>query len=243
MSIPAAVSLALAVVIVMAGLVWLLAGSVAVNAQATGVMVNPPANTDVVAPVSGTIELGPPLLGTIVERGQEIALLRTDSGKATSVRAPLTGMVVELSNGNNGPIFTGQTIATLAPTTQPMIAYIFVSSTTATSVARGDQVAVTPAGINSSVQGQLVGAVEEVVPLPASTERINYLVSNDELADQIIAEGPVNEVIVTFTPVADNPSQLQWSKGGATPFIISGTQVAATVTLAEESPWKALLGL
>lgn len=244
-SIPAGVSLFLAVIAILAAVVWLFAGRVAIEAQASGVIVNPPGNNEVSAPVSGAIELGPPLLGTVVGRGQVIASLRTHEGRIAEVRAPIEGMVVALATGNNGTVKTGDPLLTLAPMTQPMIAYVFVPTATASSVARGDRVTVAPIDIDTSVTGRLVGTVEEVVPLPASPERIDYLVTDEQLAANLASSGPVNEVIVSFVPNPGDPSQLTWTgKGpGTAGFIVSGETVTATISLAEESPWQGLLGI
>lgn len=253
-TIPAAVALALALVVLAAGTLWLFGGSVAIRAQASGVIVNPPTNTQILAPASGVVELGPPLLGTVVKRGQQLGMVtrvlpldRAGSRPATAVSltAPIDGMVVELNTGNGGNVVTGDPIVTLAPLAQPMISYLFVASQTAPGVARGDAVSVSPVGVNTNVNGTLIGSVEEVVPMPASPERIRYLVSNRDLADEIINSGPVNEVVVSLASDPQNPQRLTWTKSGsqADTFIISGTQVEATIELAEESPWRTLLGI
>ena len=54
-SVPALVGLILALLIILGGAFWLFGGQVAVRVPASGVIVNPPENVDVVATVNGVV--------------------------------------------------------------------------------------------------------------------------------------------------------------------------------------------
>lgn len=238
-SIPAAVSLGLAVVLIACGLLWLFGGSLAVSVPAAGVLVNPPGNTELTAPKAGTVVAGPVVSGSQVVTGQVVARIRTDNDTVLALRAPFPATVTAVSIGNQGTVAQGQAIATLAPVTQPMMGNLFVPYESASQLSVGDRV------IISTSQGgsQLVGTVSSYSPLPASVERVTFVVGNSQAAADITKQGLVSEVIVGFTPDPSNPTGLQWSGGDApTNPIISGSLVSADLIVDQETPWKALWG-
>lgn len=238
-SIPAAVSLGLAVVLIACGLLWLFGGSLAVSVPAAGVLVNPPGNTSLTAPKAGTVVAGPVLAGSQVTTGQVIARLRDDNGAVLTVRAPFPATVTSVSTGNQGTLTQGQTIATLAPMTEPMMGNLFVPYESTAQLSVGDRV------IISTSQGgsQLVGTVSSYSPLPASVERVQFVLGDSQAAADLTKKGLVSEVIVGFTPDPSNPTGLLWSGGDApTNPIVSGSLVSADLIVDERTPWKALWG-
>ena len=81
-SIPAALSLAFAIFVIGGAIFWLFVGTLAVDARATGVIVNPPANTEVTAPQAGVLLQGPALLGKTVASGETLATLQTTDNQS-----------------------------------------------------------------------------------------------------------------------------------------------------------------
>ena len=243
-SIPAALSLAFAIFVIGGAIFWLFVGTLAVDARATGVIVNPPANTEVTAPQAGVLLQGPALLGKTVASGETLATLQTTDNRVINIPAPYAGLLVSVGTGSGASLAAGDVLLTLAPNTTPQVAYLFVPTQAAAGVARGDRVEVAPTGIDVNSAGLLVGTVEEVVPLPISEQRLNYLVTDDSLAQSLTSGGPVNEVVVSFKPDPRSHTGLAWTSDGPPPgqFIVSGTTASAEIILTEQAPWRVLIG-
>ncbi len=242
---PAKLSLAAALVIILGGGLWLFGGQVAVKSGANGVIVNPPGNTIVSSLVNGTVERSMPSLGTRVSQGQLITDIRNVQGDLIKVFSPITGHVVSLSTSVHSTVRVGESLLTLAPDTDPMVALLFVSAGSVSAITPGMPVEVAVDTLNVGETGVLLGVVDSVSPLPVTDERLALILDDDVYIKDLTASGPVHEVIVRFVSDPTKPLGLSWSGPGPEPGVIisSGALVAGQFVLREQSPWQALLGI
>lgn len=242
-SVPAFVGLILALLIIAGGALWLFGGQVAVRIPASGVIVNPPENVDVVATVNGVVEFGPEELDKALKQGDPVAKIRTPDGKLVPVPSPIAGTVVSQGTSTNAPVTPGETLVTLAHNTVPMIGLVFAPTSTVPGIAAGDPVMLTPVSADPSSEGQLTGKVSEVTRLPVSAERVESLVTDPALTAQIMESGVVHEITITLDTVAGDPSKLLWTGGpGPSQPPASGEIVDVQIQIDEQSPWQALVG-
>lgn len=244
-TVPAVLVLATAAIVVVAGAVWLFAGDVAVKVDVRGALLNPPGNTEVYSDTAGTIVVGPVAAGTVVSAGQVLAEVRGVAGTTQTVTAPISGTVVSLQTAADAHVSVNQSIATLAPNSAPMIAVLFVPSKDVDQVQTGLQVEVAPVSVNPAETGVLNGVVTAVDPLPSTRARLQALIGNTALVDDLMAQVSVNAITVELQTVSDTDTALRWTGSGLSKgtVLVSGTPAAGQIIVSQQRPWRALLGL
>lgn len=241
---PARFGLIIGIVAAIAGLLWLFGGSLAVKTVGSGVIVNPPGNVPVYSTATGTV--GPSLYaaGDTVESGDFVAMVRTFDGLDVPILAPIGGTVVSLSTVEYALIDIGAPVLTIAPKTEPMVGLIFVPSVSMADVEPGQRVEVTPETTDPTTDGYLIGVVSSIDPLPVTAERLQLILGDGGLAEELLAQGPIQEVFVEFEPDASAPLSLKWSGPGPQDAedVQSGTIVGAKIVLRNQTPWQAFTG-
>ena len=237
--------MAAAIVLIFGGALYLFGGQIAVTASAAGVIVNPPGNTLVSSLVDGNVVRAVPPVGARVSEGQLLTDVRQASGDVYKIYAPLSGHIVSHSASLNTTVRVGDALLTIAPDTEPMVALLFSSARSISSIAPGLPVEVGVTTLDSSQTGVLLGAVTSVSPLPVTDEKLALILDDDLLVEALTQNGPVHEVIVNFQLDPDAPLGLAWSGSGPEPGInvVSGAIVVGQFILREQSPWQALLGI
>lgn len=242
-SVPAFVGLLLALLIIAGGALWLFGGQVAVRVPAIGVIVNPPENVEVLTPISGVVQPGLAQEGTMVEQGQPVAQIRTPDGQLIAITAPTRGMVVSEGTAENAPVGAGQMIVVLAHDEVPMIGIMFAPTNTIPGISAGDPVRLTPSNADQNKDGVLTGTVQSVTLLPVSATRVEALVTDPSLTEEILSQGTVHEILISLDTVPGDPNRLAWTAGpGPDRPPASGEIATAEIVIAEQSPWQALVG-
>lgn len=242
-SVPATVALVIALLVIAGGALWLFGGHVAVQVPATGVIVNPPENVEVVTAIDGTLEGATSQLGDRVVKGSAVGRVRTPAGKLVPVVAPITGTVVSEDSGAYAAVKQGQSIVTLAHDAVPMIALVFAPTNTIPGISTGDPVILKPVSADPPSEGTLSGRVEEVTRLPVDPPRVQALVADPALAEELAASGTIHQITIVLDTQPGSPANLLWT-GGPGPALppTSGEIVQAEIVIAEETPWQALIG-
>jgi hypothetical protein len=125
-----------------------------------------------------------------------------------------------------------------------MVAMLFLPAAAVADVAAGQRVEVSPDTVDVTREGYLIGTVKSVDALPITVERLALLLGDDGLLNGLLAEGPVQEVLVEFEQDALAPLGLKWSGSGpADPADVqSGTIVTGKIVLKNQTPWQAFTG-
>lgn len=243
-TVPARLGLGAALIGALAGLLWLFGGQIAVKAGAIGLMVNPPGNSTVIAPISGVVETPLAPVGMQVTMGEQVTSIRASDGTVQPVLAPISGTVVSLSSGTHAPVAEGAVLLTIAPNTQPMAAILFVPAVAMGGLAVGIPAEVSPTTLDTNRTGFAMGYVTDISPLPVPMERLVLIVGTDGLAEEVLAQGPVHEVVVDFLADPGAPMGIKWSGSGpdSSQLITSGTIATANFVLRQQTPWQAFIG-
>lgn len=241
---PAAFGLVIALVAAIAGCLWLFAGQIAVKASGVGIIVNPPGNVEVYADASGTIGSTITQSGEKVAAGDIIAVITTPDNTDIPVYSPIDGTVVSEFSAEYALISAGAPLVAIAPNTGPMVSMLFMPSAAVADVVAGQRVEVTPDTVDSSRDGYLIGKLKSIDPLPMTVERLSLLLGDDGMVNELLAAGPVQEVLVEFDQDAQAPLGLKWSGSGpADPADVqSGTVVSGKIVLKNQTPWQAFTG-
>lgn len=241
---PAAFGLVIALVAAIAGCLWLFAGQISVKASGIGIVVNPPGNVQVYADASGTVGSEIIQTGEKVAAGDVIATITTPDNTEVPVYAPIDGTVVSEFSAEYALISEGAPLVSIAPNTGPMVAMLFLPAAAVADVAAGQRVEVSPDTVDVTREGYLIGTVKSVDALPITVERLALLLGDDGLLNGLLAEGPVQEVLVEFEQDAQAPLGLKWSGSGPADEadVQSGTIVTGKIVLKNQTPWQAFTG-
>jgi multidrug efflux pump subunit AcrA (membrane-fusion protein) len=234
-------ALALALIIMAGGALWLFAGQIVVMAEGPGTIVNAPGNLTVSAPVAGTLGGEQVTVGRRVDVGERVAVIDPGGGRAAiPVTATMDGVVVNVGPGPGSHVEVGELVAVIAPDSDTMVAYAFVSAVDAGELTPGPTAWLLPDNLDPTQVGYVRGRVAAVSPLPVPTSRIAAVLANPSLAQQVAAEGPTIEVLIALERDDNSPTGLAWTQPpGAQRPIASGTPAEASITVAEVPPYRA----
>lgn len=237
------IALALALVVLACGALWLFGGTVTVRSDGPATIVNEPGNVTVVAPVEGVVTSESPEVGSHVAAADVVATVASGvDQRAVPVQAGVDGVVVGIGPGRGASVKVGDPLAIVARSSSNQLAYAFVPASGAGvgTLAPGRAAWLLPENLNPTEVGYIRGHVTSVSPLPVPASRISYLLGDPSLAERVAAQGPAVEVEIALDVDPTTPSGLSWTQhpGPSSP-VVSGTPATASIDLAELPPYQA----
>jgi multidrug resistance efflux pump len=180
--------------------------------------------------------------GDMVQQGQPLARIISDSGGASEIVSPVAGRVVDIGVGQGSVVSAGLPIASIEETSKPLEAVIYMPASSGANVRPGMQVQVSPSNISREEYGFIRGQVRSVATFPATFESMMLALANEQLVREFLSAGTPLEVRIDLTPDPAMPSGYRWSSSSGPPFVIdSGTLCQATITLSEQRPVNLVL--
>jgi len=225
--------LAMIAVLLSAGLAWSLIESLPVTLPGRGMIARIGAEMQVVAPVSGHVELVSVIAGETVESGATLVEFRPAPGYARRRQAqplfaahpdsneaplyhlvsPSRAKVLEVSVLPGDDVAAGALLITLHRTEEKLGAVLLVSELLANRVQPGFSVRLAPHSYSTQVYGYLVGTVSGILPSPMSDQGLHQLLLDDAQVRQCIDEGLRVRVDVVLAPDPSAPTYPLWSSG------------------------------
>jgi len=221
-----------------AALGWVLFGSVPVTVGGHGMVLPDGGFREVGVEFAGLVETIGVEPGSEVRAGEEIATIRDDAGVLRTIASPVDGRVASVLVRGGAYTTAGTGIATIEPTTVPLIYAGFVPARDSRAVEPGMSALIDLGGVLSAQWGSLRGTVLSVAPLPVDEERALLLVAgNRALVEDLLAAGPVVEVTVGLVRDPATPSGYAWSSGAGPAITVrAGAVGALRVVVAGERP-------
>ena len=129
------------------------------------------------------------------------------------VRSRHAGRVTEVKVNAGDMIARGSAIATIAPEDDgtSLVVLLYVPAADGKRIEPGMAAEITPTTVERSVYGHIPGRVITVAPLPATAEGMRRVLQNDQLVQQLIADGAPIEVQVALERDPANASGFAWS--------------------------------
>jgi len=153
------------------------------------------------------------------------------------VRAQVAGVVEEIhvaTGENAGP---QDRLMTIASGGEGFEALAFLPAESGSRVTVGMAVHVIPTTVQKAEYGTMRGVVAYVSELPVSTEQIDTLLANRDLAERFAAIGSPYMARVELFPDRESASGFEWWSGGGPPFDVRvGTLVDAEIVVREQAP-------
>jgi hypothetical protein len=225
--------------VVVAGLVWSILGSIPTVVKANGVLVRQDGVQEIQLSEAGQISEFSLKPGDAVKEGQVLGKFRAESGAEKPLTSPFTGTVLEVLVSNNTPVKAQSPLARVEQDGKPLKTILLMSLADGKQIKPGTKVQLSPTTVRPEEHGLLLGTVSYVSQLPVSAES---LLKSPELAAALTGGGPAIQVDVTLEPDARSASGLKWTTQGGPPFKLSnGTLCQAYLVVGEQRPIDLIL--
>lgn len=227
--------------VVLAAIGYGLLGTIPTTVSGQGVFLPPGGLTRIDASVAGTVSAVDVREGDPITRGAAVATIVDAQAKEQTVRSTLSGTVTEVFIDDGNFVFPGTELVVVEPTADAVTAVLYVPAGQGKAVGRGMDVHLSPSTAPSEQYGQVLGTVASISEFPVSSERLEFVLQNDILVDQISALGSVLEVTVAVTADPATASGVAWTSGDGPPFVVhNGTLTTAAIILESETPAQKL---
>ena len=179
--------------------------------------------------------------GRVQEAEREIAALRLSLAQASRVVSTHRGTVRELRSSVGQLVAAGQPILSIELDDAPLHGVVFVSRD-AKRIVNGMRVRVSPAAVALEEYGYMVGIVRSVSTQPATIAGMARALGDDDLVQQLAAQGASFLVEVDLQRDPRTPSGFRWSSAtGPAAAIGSGSGIRVEVEVERRRPIELLI--
>jgi len=228
--------------LLVATIVWAVVATVPTTVSGPGYLLPEGGLRKVEAPTSGTLTQLTVDAGDHVVVEQVIGEIVTDAGVSVPILAPETGEVTEVSAILLENVSAGDRIALVQPVGWPLVVYAYLPTSDSGALQVGTQVQVEfGAGIGTAY-GYAKGQVSSISAFPATPERLEFILQDAAIVDQVRALGPANEIVIVLEQSAGTPSGLVWGLGDGPPRVLpAGLPATAVFIKGERHPIEDVL--
>jgi hypothetical protein len=245
--------------LVLAGVLWAIFGTISTTVQAQGILVR---RGDVLrlavpgAPNSSESQIVAHLhtrIGREVQPHDRLLdfapgaktgaanTARRPAGEADSLFSPCHARVLDILAKTGDAVRPHTDLVILDPLEEPLQVLLYVPVQDGYKVQEGNRVAVLPAPVRKNEFGYLVGTVTTAARYPASEREIARRLMNDTLASAVAAGGPCLEIVVHLTPDPHTRTGYRWSSSQGPPLeLASYTPCRALITVETLRPIQLL---
>ncbi len=158
----------------------------------------------------------------------EVDELRVQMTVGSTVKAPISGEILEVRVGRGDVVTAGAVLATIGPGGAADNAEMLVvlEGERRKRVAVGMVAHVMPDGTKKEEYGSMRGRVVAVTKGEVSNEHIEQILQNAQLAKRLIGDGSALLARVELVPSTTNPSGFVWWSGTGPPYTITPGTVA-----------------
>jgi HlyD family secretion protein len=172
----------------------------------------------------------------VLEVKQAIAQLRTQLKLNSQIVSQQSGQIQEITATPGQILTSGARIGTLEarePSSQ-LTGLTYFADGDGKQIKPGMKVEVTPASVQRSRYGGIVGIVTSVSPLPVTPEGVAKSVGNSSLVKGLVGEDAKLQVSIALQTDATNLSGFKWSSSKGPKFKITAGSTASVNVITEE---------
>lgn len=184
--------LVVTIVVMAAGCVWAVTGTVSSKLAAPGVLTHTQGSYLLQSPVPGQVTAVHAKAGQSVEKGAPVVSVRTDQG-VRPVRAVARGRVTSLAAEVGAVVTTGADVATVErvrSADDPLVAMLYIPADKGATVPVGATVDLTVGSVPADRYGMLRGTVQSVGQSPQTRQQISGFLGDKDLAQQFTRRWP-----------------------------------------------------
>lgn len=181
-------------------------------------------------------------VGEIIEKGQVVTRVLTNSGENIRVESPLAGRVIEVRASGGSFVEVGTPLINIEPSgadVKDLEAILYLPASEGKKIQPGMKVQIVPSTVRAEETGVMLGWVLSVSEFPESQESMRRLLENEDLVARFfnVTDNAPIQVRVDLTPSRETVSGYKWSSpDGAQIEVQSGTLFEATIILKEQAP-------
>jgi HlyD family secretion protein len=180
----------------------------------------------------------------VSEAERSAAVLAERLDRATTVRSPFRGRVLELRAGRGDLLVPGTPLLNLDPMDaasggDDLEVLLYVNAGAGKLVRQGMPVQVSPSTAKREEFGYLLGEVAFVADFPATVRGMTRTLGSEELAQNFLSAAQGAPLMIKAGLVRDRatPSGFSWSSGQGPPGrLTTGTPCAVSITVREQAP-------
>ena len=176
------------------------------------------------------------------DQAAELRELEARLEEESVLRSPQAGRVLELAVDRGDLVVSGQSVLSLEIVSEELIAVLFVPADLGKKVEVGMGARVSPSIVQREEYGFILGEVVQVAEFPSTSRGMMRLLSNQELVESLMADGPPIQVEVALAQDPETPSGYRWSSSrGPDLRITSGTLAGGDIVIERERPIQLLV--
>jgi hypothetical protein len=230
------IGLAGLLIVVLGAIVWSAVSSVPTTLKGPGFLLPLGGLYEVQSPAPGLVSSIDLANGQHVVAGQVVGHIAS-GGQDVVVRAPETGVVTETDAVKQAFVAAGDRIALIEPVGWPLVVYAYVPTQIAAGLQPGTPVHVNFGAGVGAVFGYAKGTVQSVSQFSVTAERLQFILQDSSIVNQVQQLGPTNEVVVALDQSARNPSGLVWGSGkGPSGVLPAGLPAALVFVVGSHHP-------
>lgn len=230
--------------LIAAAVFWAFFGSVSTRIGGRGILIKPGGVDTLAATHAGQLLRLRVSPGDRVRKGQviaEVADATIDGPPIVSrIHAASDGRVLQALVKNGAQVTVGTPLLTVEAADSegaPLQALLYVPLADATRLRTQMSVHLSPSDFHKEEFGYVLGRVKSIGEFPVTRQEAEGALSNPELVDSLLSDGPMLAVLVDLVPDRDSPSGYKWSSGkGPKGSLSRGTLCSALVTVQRQHP-------
>lgn len=153
------------------------------------------------------------------------------------IYSPFDGIVTELDIREGNWVQDDQPIVTIEQAGKELELYAYFQASSGKKLSPGMKTDVVPTSVEQSLFGSILGQVDSVSELVETRDGLMAIFGNAELVNQLMAQGPPIQAIISLQKDSDNVSGFKWSSSKGPQFkITAGNMAVAAVTIEEKKP-------
>lgn len=173
----------------------------------------------------------------ISSQERELSTLKNKLKRATEVKTPAFGRIIEIPGKPGALVARGNKIVSIEGLSEQLDAVIFLPAQTGKLVQIGMSAQVSPATAKKEEFGAIEGNVRAVAKFPSTAEGMQAVLGNAQLVEQFMKMGPLLYTQIDLSEDTKTYSGFRWtSSQGPNLLIGNGTLATATVTIREQAP-------
>ena len=153
------------------------------------------------------------------------------------IQSTVTGRVVEVKKRIGDLVQEGDVVATVEPPGAGIEPVVYINSGNGKRIKPGMEALVLPSTVRRDEYGFMKAKIGVVGEYPVTPEAVKAVTGNDQLVQELLAQGTKIEVHAVLEPNPKVPSGYAWSTSTGPPFQIDGgTRVTVAVIVARKPP-------
>lgn len=159
------------------------------------------------------------------------------SSSMAQIQSTVTGRVVEVKKRVGDLVQEGDVVATVEPPGASIEPVVYINSGNGKRIKTGMEALVLPSTVRRDEYGFMKAKIGVVGEYPVTPEAVKALTGNDQLVQELLAQGTKIEVHAVLEPNPKVPSGYAWSTSSGPPFQIDGgTRVTVAVIVDRKRP-------